>query len=433
METVELKGTRILRKLVGEIEKYRNIVLQGGARSSKTFSIAQYLVLKCLNEWAGARKIITVLRKTFPALRSSVMRDFFEILERLKIYNESNRNRTTHEYELNGNTIEFVSLDEPQKIRGRKRNIAWLNEANEFEYDDYLQISLRTSEKIFFDFNPSEEFHWIYERVIPRSDSFFIKSNYLDNPFLSESLKKEIEGLKEEDENLWRIYGLGERGQAQDLIFTNWDLISHFPENINHFRYGVDFGWNHPSVLLFVGVRERDVYIDEVIYQSHLTNSDFIDLMLAENVSKSILMRCDSAEPDRIAEIIQAGFLAEGAKKGADSIKDGIDNIKRCKLHITRRSVNTIKEIRNYKWKRDKKTGHLSDEPVKFKDDAMAALRYAIGDLVIDSDLFKPKQEKKVVYTPTELFWNRVKKDKEKFASQKGEFTNIEEEEYVSL
>ncbi len=384
---IKLQATKVLEKILQSNKRF--VALQGSSRSSKTFSIAQYIILQCVNAWAGQKKVITISRKTFPALRGSVMRDFFQILETLKLYSPENFNQTTHEYALSGNLIEFVSCDEPQKIRGRKRNVCWLNEANEFEYDDFFQFDIRTSERVFFDYNPSDEFHWLYDKILTRDDCDFIHSTYRDNPFLEKSLVEEIERLKNEDENLWKIYGLGERGKAQDLIFTNWQVVESFPPVCEHYRYGVDFGWNHPSVLVLVGIRENDVYIQEIIYETHLTNQDFIARMKEKEVSRAILMKADSAEPDRIREIQMSGFKIEPAKKSHAFNKDAIDNIKRRKIHITASSVNVVKEIKNYRWKKDPKTGVILDEPIDFRDDAMSALRYAIGDIITDSHLFQ--------------------------------------------
>ena len=385
---LKIPASLVLQKINDVFGTARNIICQGGARASKTYSIAQKIILCCL-ERPG--RIVTIMRKTFPALRASVMRDFFDILNNLGIYEPQKHNKTNPEYILNDNLVEFVALDQQQKVRGRKRDIAWLNEANEFEYADYFQIALRTSEKIFLDYNPSDEYSWIYEKIIPRADSAFIKATYQDNPFLPSSLRREIESLKDEDEYLWKVYGLGEKARAKNIIYPNWEIVQDFPE-CDFLRYGLDFGFNHPSVCLQVGILGGDVYIDEIIYQTRLTNSDFIDLMKAEKVRTDNLIRADSAEPDRIEEIALAGFWIEGAKKGKDSVKNGIDNVKRRKLYITRRSVNVLKEIKNYKW-REGKDGGILDEPVPFNDHAMSALRYAVGDIVADQYLYLHKKK----------------------------------------
>lgn len=399
-KTAKMKATIVWKKLQEAAKRF--VVLQGSSRSSKTYSIAQHIILKCINEWAGQKRIITISRKTFPSLRASAMRDFFDILEDLHLYQKENHNKTTHEYTLQGNLIEFVAVDQPQKVRGRKRDICWLNEANEFEYEDFFQFNIRTSGQIFFDYNPSDEFHWLYEKILTDKDCDYIHSTYKDNPFLEKGLVAEIEGLEAEDENLWRIYGLGLKGKAQDLIYTNWDLVDEFPPVCEHYRYGIDFGFNHPSVVLLARIRENDVYLKEIVYQSRLTNQDLIDLMKENEVSKSFLIRADSAEPDRIQEILMAGFNIEAAKKGKALKKDAIDNIKRRKLHITKDSPNIIKEAKNYRWRKDIKTNQILDEPVKFKDDAMDALMYAIGDIVMDTDLFQPP-EKKDAYSRREV------------------------------
>ena len=390
-EKVKLKGTPAL-KFIQDSEK-RFCVMQGSARSSKTWSIIQWIIIQCVGEWAGQKKIITISRKTFPALRASVMRDFFEVLESMRLYNEADHNKTTHEYNLRGNLIEFVAVDQPAKVRGRKRHICWLNEANEFDYEDFFQFNLRTSEKVIMDYNPSDEFHWIYDKILTRDDVDFRKFTVYDNPFLHKTLLEEIERLKDQDDNLWKIYGLGERGTAEDLIFTNWDIIETMPPVCEHYRYGVDFGWNHPSVLLLVGINFNDIYVKEIIYQTHLTNQDFIDLMIEKAVSKRIVMKADSAEPDRIKEIASAGYNIGPVKKTRPAKKDRIDNLKRRKIHITKDSVNTIKEIKNYKWKRDKKTDDILDEPIDFKNDAMDSLTYSCGDIIVNDHLFKETLE----------------------------------------
>lgn len=387
MATIKISATVAYEFLVNS--KKRFCVLQGAARSSKTWSIIQWVITKCVGEWAGKKKIITISRKTFPALRASVMRDFFEVLDSMGLYDETCHNKTIHEYKLSGNLIEFVAVDQPQKVRGRKRDICWLNEANEFEYEDFFQFNLRTSEKVVMDYNPSDEFHWIYDKILTRDDCDFRIFTYRDNPFLSDSLRSEIERLKDEDDNLWKIYGLGERGTAQDLIYTNWDIIDTMPPVCEHYRYGLDFGYNHPSVLVLVGIKENDLFVKEIIYQTRLTNQDLIDLMFEKEVSKRIMIKADSAEPDRILEIEQAGFKISPVKKSKPAIKDRIDNIKRRRIHITKDSVNTIKEIKNYKWKRDTKTNDILDEPINFKDDAMKAMEYSVGDIIVNDHLFK--------------------------------------------
>ena len=182
-------------------------VHQGGTRSGKTYSILTALVELCYrSENAGA--VITIARKTFPAVRASVMRDFFNILHREDIYDPELHNKSEATYRLYGNLVEFISVDQPQKVRGRKREILFINEANELTLEDWRQLVLRTTDRIIIDYNPSDEFHWIYDEVIPRPDSEFFQTTYKDNPYLEDTVVQEIERLKDTDENYWRVYGL---------------------------------------------------------------------------------------------------------------------------------------------------------------------------------------------------------------------------------
>ena len=211
----------------------RIVCNQGGTRSSKTYSILQLIVLKCLQE---TDKIWSICRKIFPSLKATAMRDLFEILHKLDLYDVQKHNRSDSTYILNGNLIEFVAIDDPQKIRGRKRDYLFINEANEFSFEDWQQLVLRTTQQIYIDFNPSDEFHWIYDKIIPRDDCTFIKSTYKDNPFLQEETIKEIERLKVDD-NYWRIYGLGEKGISMATIFRNTKLINKIPDNVKLIAY----------------------------------------------------------------------------------------------------------------------------------------------------------------------------------------------------
>ena len=206
----------------------RIVVNQGGTRSSKTISLLQLIIIKALTE---ENLVISICRKTLPALKGTAMRDFFDLLKKMELYNVKYHNKSEHTYLINGNTIEFIAVDEPQKIRGRKRDYLFLNECNEFSYEDWQQLVLRTTKQIFIDFNPSEEFHWIYDKIIPRDDCTFIKSTYLDNPFLEPETIKEIERLKIDD-NYWKIYGLGEKGISMSTIFRNTTLTDKIPDDV---------------------------------------------------------------------------------------------------------------------------------------------------------------------------------------------------------
>jgi len=350
-------------------------VHQGGSRSGKTFSILTALIELCHK---NSGLVITICRKTFPALRATSMRDFFEILNREDIYNPDLHNKSDATYQLWGNMVEFISIDQPQKVRGRKRDVLFINEANEINLEDWRQLLLRTTGKVLIDYNPSDEFHWIYDEVIPREDAAFFQTTYQDNPFLPESVVMEIERFKEADENFWRVYGLGERGASQATVFTHWKEIDQIPNEYKLLNLGLDFGYTaDPTAIVRVYTDGHGFAVDELCYATRLTNSDISKVLRDSGVSRSDVIICDSAEPKSIDEIHAHGFNTHGARKGKDSVKNGIQFLHSRPLLVTARSVNVIKELRNYKWKEDK-NGKQLNEPVDSFNHAIDAMRYAI-------------------------------------------------------
>ena len=348
----------------------RIVVEQGGTRSGKTYNIILFFVYKLLGE---SGKVLTICRSSLPSLKGSVMRDFFEILERMDLYDEELHNKTEHTYWLNENLVEFVSVDQPQKIRGRKRNYLFINEANEVPYEAWMQLAFRTEEKIVLDYNPSDEYGWIYDSVLTRDDCEFHITTYKDNPFLPSELISEIERLREADENYWQIYGLGQRGMSSEMIYTHWRLCKSMPGKGEKF-FGCDFGYNVPSALVQIEVYEGAIYVDEWLYEQKLTTGDLVERFKTLGINRNHEIFCDAAEPKTIEELIRAKFNAKPADK---DVTEGIRKVKSMPLYITERSVNLIKEIKSYKWKVDK-DGRTLDEPVKFMDHGVDAIRYGV-------------------------------------------------------
>ena len=349
------------------------VVEQGGTRSGKTYNILLWIIFHYCGKHTG--HTITIARKTFPAVRSSVMRDFFDILKQYDIYSEESHNKSNSEYILNGNLVEFVSLDQPQKIRGRKRDLAFLNEANELTFEDWQQIVFRTSGRIVIDYNPSDTFHWIYDRVIPRDDADFYQTTYRDNPFLDATIVAEIERLKETDEHYWRVYGLGERGtnRAQIFQFTTYQQL---PPQAKFLSYGLDFGFtNDPSALVACYQWGDNLYFQEVLYSTNLTNQDLDQQFNKLGIGRYDEIFADSAEPKSIEELHRMGWNIKPTAKGTDSINAGIDMLKRYKLHIN--GSNLTKEMENYKWLEDK-NGNLLNRPEDKYNHAIDAIRYGV-------------------------------------------------------
>lgn len=353
--------------------KSKIVVEQGGTRSGKTYNILLYIIFHYCQVNKG--KTITICRKTFPALRASVMRDFFDILKQHDKYDEELHNKSNSEYQLDGNLIEFISVDESQKIRGRKRDFLFINEANELEIESWRQLAFRTSEKIVIDYNPSDEYHWIYDKVITRDDAEFYKTTYKDNKFLDQTIIEEIERLRDTDEQYWQIYGLGEKGFSKSTIF-NYAEINEIPEDAEFISYGADFGYtNDPTTTVSVYKKDYNLYIKEHIYQTQMTTVDIHNKWKQIGITSEPIY-CDSAEPRLIDELKRMGWKARPSIKGADSINAGIDLLKRFKIYIHKDSHNAIQEFRNYKWQEDK-SGKLMNKPVDKNNHLIDATRYA--------------------------------------------------------
>ncbi len=349
------------------------VVEQGGTRSGKTYNILLWVIFYYSTR--ETNKTITICRKTFPSLRASVMRDFFEILRNHDLYSESFHNRSSHEYYLNGNLVEFISLDQPQKIRGRKRDLLYINEANELTYEDWQQLILRTEGRAILDYNPSDAFHWIYDKVVTRDDCEFHQTTYLDNPFLDSSIRNEIERLRDTDSDYWRIYGLGERGMSRATIFQYGQ--AEIPTDATLLCHGMDFGYtNDPTALVAVYKSGDNLYVDELIYRTGMTNPDISNVLASLGLDRRAEIYADSAEPKSIEELHRMGWNVKPTQKGADSVIVGIDVLKRHKLFVTPRSSNLIKELQNYKWVEDK-NGNLLNKPIDAFNHAIDALRYA--------------------------------------------------------
>jgi len=366
---MEINSTIIFEKNWSALQEkgVRFVINEGGSRSSKTYSLCQMVIVYCLQ---NPNKVVSIIRKTFPALRATVMRDFLEILKDLDIYEKTNHNMSENIYRFpNGSIVEFFSVDDEQKIRGRKRDIAWCNEANELFYDDFTQLNMRTETKLIFDYNPSDSSSWLYE--LPKDESILIKSTYKDNPFLPETIKRQIEDLKRTDEALYQIYALGEKAISKSNIYSNWTFITHRPAKFTSYVYGLDFGYNHPTALMRVYWRDNDIYIEPIIYESYLTTSNLIEKMKILKVEENVEILADYSRPEIIQEMNNSGFNVLNANK---VVKKGIDNVKT--FGVFCQDIPYLKkEYENYKWK--KIGDNITDEPVKLYDDAMDAIRYA--------------------------------------------------------
>lgn len=360
------------------------VVLRGGARSSKTYSLAQYCVAKTVSEH---NKKFLVCRKTMPSLKMTAMRDVISLFKEYGFYQHCDHNKTDNilTFKPTGSIVWFASVDDPEKLKSTGWNYIWMEEATDFSYDDYMILKLRLSEpneslnQIFLSFNPISAFHWIKTDLIERdtvNEVDEIVSTYIDNTYLSDDYIKIIENSKS-DESYWRVYGLGEWGSVDRIIYKGWKTVDKFPEEVQRTIWGLDFGFNDPSALVEVGLVEDMIFLKEHLYQSGLTNSQLIKRIKGIFPSMTPLLYADCAEPNRIREIRQAGISCKPAFKGANSVKDGIDFIKRHKIYITKDSVNLIKEIQGYQYMK-KRDNRIVDDPSDTMNHLLDAVRYAI-------------------------------------------------------
>ena len=359
------------------------LINRGGSRSSKSYSIAQLLI----EYFFTIPKIkILMLRKTQPALRTSIKPLVYEILN---LYNLRSK-ITEVKQDMNlwspvKGLIHFGGLDDPEKIKSSDWSIIWCEESNEFTYEDFINLKLRLStptyrdfrNKMILSFNPVDEFCFIKTKIIDNKSEDFteIVSNYKLNPFLSADYVKTIESLEFQDANYFRIFAQGEWGKLENVIYNNWEIVSYLLEGEKIF--GLDFGFVNPTAFVQLNVDGLEVGIQQKIYQSGLTNQDLIrelHSIMTKEEKEQCPIYADSAEPQRIEELNREGFWVIPANK---SVKDGIDYVKRCRLRITNDSDNIIKEIRGYSRKTDK-NGRVLEEPVKFNDHGLDAIRYGL-------------------------------------------------------
>jgi phage terminase large subunit len=384
---IDLIGTRIFKKNL--FTQARTVIDRGSAGSSKSFSIIQ-VILYLMLKYHGLK--ILVVRKSLPSLRISTLMDFKEIISKLGFANLFYEEKVNLNFHFNGNFLHFGSVDDPEKLKSTNWNYIFMEEATEFTYDDFqlLRLRLRSPLKknkrnqLYCAFNPVDEYHWIKEKVIDveKGDPEKLEeihSTYMDNPFLDKEYVQLLEDLINQDANYHRIYAEGMWGKLENLIYSNWDVVDSIPDG-GQILYGLDFGYNNPSALTkivvppYEGKVPKEIYSEEKIYHTKLTNSDLIDKMDELKISREHPIYADPSEPSKIQEIRRAGYFIKPAN---NSVKDGIDFMKRIRVHILRTSSHLQKEKKAYTYKTDKR-GNAIDEPVKFLDHGQDSERYPV-------------------------------------------------------
>jgi len=368
--------------------KERIKVVQGGTSASKTFSILMILIDK-----AQTNKNLTihVISESYPHLRDGAIKDFKTILLGRNYWEDDRWNKTEKEYSFEtGTTIKFLSIDKLGKAHGPRRDILFLNEANNVEWQIVDQLMARTRGDIWIDYNPSSEF-WFHEHIKDSLPHDFIILNYKDNEALDQTVVEYIES-KREDKNWWTVYGLGHLGEIEGRVYTGWKTIQEIPEEARLVRYGLDFGYTNDPTAIVEIYRYNDGYIlNEIRYMKGLQNSEIADFM--KNREKALII-ADSAEPKSIDELKLHGLDIIGAEKGPGSINRGIDFVKDQRIQVTISSYYLLKEYNAYLWKTDTKTGKHINEVIGGNDHLLDAIRYGLSSLKVNEETPKQLQER---------------------------------------
>lgn len=356
----------------------RVIACKGGTRSGKTWGLLQLCYTLAMNK---RNILVSVVGESVPFLKRGAMRDFKTMLGndwREEWWNATDK---VYTFPATKSSIEFFSADNIGKVHGSSRDYLFINECYFILYETFRQLAVRTRKTIFLDYNPRSRF-WVDEHLLDRENTELIHSTYRDNPFLSAEQVAEIESNRS-DANWWRVYGEGETGSVEGLIYTNWDIVDAIPES-NREWVGIDFGFtNDPTAILRVVKSGGELYVDELCYRRGYDNTMIARLLLDEGCSAYTDIVADSAEPKSIREINAYGLMAKPVTKSPDSILNGIQVLQRYKIHVTQRSVGTINELRNYSWKQDI-NGSYINKPIGIFDHAMDALRY-VGLTYLDA------------------------------------------------
>jgi phage terminase large subunit len=352
----------------------RTKIIQGGTSAGKTFGILPILIDKCAKE-NGLE--VSVVAETIPVLRRGALKDFLKIMRWTNRYFDDRFNKTLLRYDFaNGSSIEFFSADDASKLRGARRDILYINECNNVTFEAYNELSIRTKKEVYLDFNPANEF-WVHKELKDEPDTDFIILTYKDNEALDESIVSQIEKNRDKAAtssywaNWWRVYGLGQVGSLEGVVFTNWKEIDTIPNEAKLIGIGLDFGYtNDPTAAIEIYNYNGTRIINELVYRTGMVNSD-----IAKILPSGVIIYADSSEPKSIEEIRRQGKTIKGVTKGADSINYGIDVMQRQDYLVTKQSTNLIKELRSYCWDTDKQ-GQRMRRPIDHYNHAIDALRY---------------------------------------------------------
>lgn len=338
----------------------------GGTRSGKTYAILQYLIVKALESTVT----VTIVRRTIPSLKRTIIKDFIDILKSLGVWNEIDWNTTDRTYRLGDSTVQFINSDDPEKLRGLKSDILFVDEVSELDEESFFQLSIRTTGKIILAYNPTvSPYSWL--RQMQDCDRFV--TTYKDNPYLPIEMVRAIEDLQYKNPKQWTIYGKGEFA-ANDKAIYQFEVVEDYEAEF--VAFGLDWGYSQdPTAVVAIYKNGDNLYLEEILYEKGLVLKDIADKLNKLDITKSEEIWCDSSEPRSIEELYRMGFNAKAVKKGPDSIKFGISVMQNHKLHVHKKSQNLINEMYAYQYATDKH-GYITDTPEGGLDHLLDAARY---------------------------------------------------------
>lgn len=394
MGTKKIATTPVFQKLDAAYGcgRYNVFVLEGGSRSSKTYSIIQFWIKYAQEHQDRAMRVI-VSRQKATWITATVLKDFIDVLKDYGLYNTKRHNKSTGAgiYTLFTTEFWFLGLDDDQRIHGMKSDAFWINEAVEASFDDYAQLMQRCSGFAILDYNPSCDEHWIYDKICKRDKTCYMHSTMLDNPLIPDNAKEQILSYEPTDYNIlhgtadkrkWQIYGLGKRASLEGIIYENWGYCKEMPSHIGKRGYGMDFGFtNDFTGIVDCAFEGNTLYLDEKCYLTHMESKDIIRFYKTIPPMK---IMSESADPRLVQEIKNSGAKIYPVIKGPGSIEASISVMQGYKILITERSLNLIKEIKNYTWMFDEKTKKFINKPADGQADHLldAARYWVMGELM---------------------------------------------------
>ncbi len=361
---IEINTTITFQHLVDS--KHRVTHHIGGTRSGKTFGILQYLIVEAIRE----AQTITIVRRTIPSTKRTVIKDFIDILKSIDVWRDDNWNVSDRTYKLQDSLVQFINSDDPEKLRGLKSDILFIDEASEIDEESYFQLSIRTTGKIILAYNPTvSPFNWL--RQMQDCERFV--TTYKDNPYIPKEMVKAIEDLQFTSPKKYLIYGKGEFAANEKAIYK-FDIVDDFEADF--VAFGLDWGYSQdPTAVVAVYKNGNDLYLEEVLYERGLVMNDIITALNKKDIDKSYEIWCDSSEPRSVEELYRSGFNAKPVKKGPDSIKFGISVMQNYNIHILKSSTNLVNEMYAYQYASDK-YGYTTDNPESGLDHLLDAARY---------------------------------------------------------